>query len=253
MIIDGKLAEAILGHFSWPEVSGDEGSYGSSLLKIEKMLNIRVLDEFTPGMNVLDFGCGLGEETLRWAQRCPNVNFTGIDTNVNSIASARAQDRANLRFLTQIPEGEVFERIVSLDAFEHFVEPEKVLRTMKELLAPGGEILVSFGPTWLHPRGSHIPVPILWNQFFFTESALLKWRAKYRADGARTWEEAGMGRMTIKKFGNLVKEEGFQLENFQAVPIRATRFLHNKVTREFLTSHVTARLRLCGRSDSSFD
>jgi SAM-dependent methyltransferase len=243
MIIDGKIAEVLLGRFTWPKIDGDEGSYGSSLLKIEKMLNIRVLDEFNPGMNVLDFGCGLGEETLRWAQRCPNVNFTGIDTNVNSIASARAQARANLRFLTQIPEGEVFERIVSLDAFEHFVEPEQVLRTMKELLAPGGEILVSFGPPWLHPRGSHIPIPVVWNHVFFTEKSLLKWRAQYRDDGARNWTEAGMGRMTIKKFIEVVKAEGFLFEEFEAVPIRATRFLHNRLTWEFLTSHVTARLR----------
>jgi hypothetical protein len=114
---------------------------------------------------------------------------------------------------------------------------------MKELLAPGGEILVSFGPPWLHPRGSHIPIPVVWNHVFFTEKSLLKWRAQYRDDGARNWTEAGMGRMTIKKFIEVVKAEGFLFEEFEAVPIRATRFLHNRLTWEFLTSHVTARLR----------
>jgi 2-polyprenyl-3-methyl-5-hydroxy-6-metoxy-1,4-benzoquinol methylase len=245
MFIGGWTAKCLLSNFAWPKIDGDEGRYGSSLLKIEKMLNIRVLDEFTPGMNVLDFGCGLGEETRRWAEKCPNVQFVGIDTRVEAVSRAQeaARKHQNLQFATEVPQGQVFERIVSLDAFEHFVEPEQILRQMKELLAPEGEILVSFGPPWMHPRGSHIPVPILWNQFIFTEKSLLKWRAKYRDDGAETWKEAGLSKMTFGKFKKLVREAGFATKNITAVPIKATKWFHNSLTCEFLTSHVTARLR----------
>jgi hypothetical protein len=80
----------------------------------------------------------------------------------------------------------------------------------------------------------------------FTERALLRWRSDYRTDGARRFGEVegGLNQMTVGRFERLVSSSPFRFAAFEAVPIRPARWLHNRLTREFLTAMVRCRLVL---------
>jgi SAM-dependent methyltransferase len=48
-----------------------------------------------------------------------------------------------------------FDFAFSYNSFEHFPEPEQVLREATRVVRPGGYIYLQFGPLWLSPRGAH--------------------------------------------------------------------------------------------------
>jgi hypothetical protein len=49
--------------------------------------------------------------------------------------------------------------------------------------------------------------------------------------------------MTVRRFERLVRESPFEIDVLEIVPIRRLRRLHNRLTRELLTSTVRCRLR----------
>jgi hypothetical protein len=79
-----------------------------------------------------------------------------------------------------------------------------------------------------------------------TEKSLMKWRSKYKLDGATRFHEVagGLNQMNIHKFERLVANSPLRFETFEAVPIQAVRGLHCGLTREFFTSVVRATLVL---------
>src|SRR5262249_46940466 len=136
--------------------------------------------------------------------------------------------------------------IVSIDAFEHFSDPQAILKTMARMLKPNGCVLASFGPTWYHPLGGHLFSVFPWAHLIFTEKALCRWRTHIRNDGAQRFAdvEGGLNQMTIARFQRLVKDSPFEIESLQTIPIRPARMFHNRFTREFLTAVVRCKLRL---------
>ena len=68
----------------------------------------------------------------------------------------------------------------TLEAFEHFAQPEEVLRVMRRLVKPGGEARIAFGPTWYYPLGGHLFSIFPWAHLIFTERALLRWRRDFK-------------------------------------------------------------------------
>jgi hypothetical protein len=75
-----------------------------------------------------------------------------------------------------------------------------------------------------------------------SEDALVRWRSKYKTDGATSIEASGLNRMTIGRFEELVAESPLRIERLDAVPIRRLRRLANRLTREFTTATVRCRL-----------
>ena len=145
------------------------------------------------------------------------------------------------------------EVIVSVDSFEHFAEPDAVLQTMYSLLAPGGSLFISFGPTWYHPLGGHLFSVFPWAHVVLKEKALLQWRAQFKNDGAKKFNEVegGLNQMTIRRFEELLERSPFAVERFEQVPIRRLKPLHNQITREFLTAVVRCRLRKPAASEGT--
>src|SRR6185437_212010 len=48
-----------------------------------------------------------------------------------------------------------FDCILSVNSFEHYVDPAGVLQSMSQFLKPnGGFVLVYFSPPWLDPHGA---------------------------------------------------------------------------------------------------
>lgn len=198
------------------------------------------------GKTVLDFGCGEGLDAVELA-RLGARRVVGLDIREDVLHTARARaTRLSVRNICHFTTSwvEPVDVIVSVDAFEHFEDPAGVLRRMAELLKPGGQVLIHFGPTWYHPVGGHLFSVFPWAHLLFTEKALIRWRADVRQDGATRFSEVagGLNQMSIRRFVNLVEESPLRFERIQLIPIRKLRRLQNRFTREFTTAAVRCRL-----------
>jgi SAM-dependent methyltransferase len=199
------------------------------------------------GKVVIDFGCGEGADALEIARRGAR-RVIGIDIREKILDLARQKavvagldDRCEFTTTTRVKA----DLITSIDAFEHFENPAEILDIMYELLAPGGAVLISFGPTWFHPYGGHLFSVFPWAHLVFSEEGLLRWRSHFRNDGATRFNqvEGGLNQMTISRFRKLIENSRFIAEKVQAVPIRRLRFAHGPLTQEFFSSVVRCTLR----------
>jgi SAM-dependent methyltransferase len=237
-----------------PRPNQNRGADASRYAKLETLLGRDTLDSLC-GKIVIDFGCGEGHEAIEVA--CAGAKrVIGVDCRESVLEIARRNARAAgvdsiCHFASCL--NEMADVVISIDAFEHFENPAGVLAQMSQLLRPLGEVLISFGPTWYHPRGGHLFSFFPWAHLLFSEAALIRWRQDFKSDGARRFSEVdgGLNQMTIARFVQLVNATDFSVEKMETVPIRALRFLHNRLTREFTTSIVRCRLTLPIRRSSS--
>lgn len=214
--------------------------------KLQMLLGSSILQELR-GLRVMDFGCGEGSELVELAASDVREAI-GLDNRESVLEVAREQAaragvQAKCRFVTAPPQ-EPVDVILSLDSFEHFADPEGVLREMYRALRPGGCVIASWGPPWYHPFGPHLLELPPWTHVFFSERAIVKWRSYMRDDGATVFSEigGGMNKMTIGRFERLVKKSGFRVNQWKVAPIRPLKVLHNRLTREFTTSVVQCKL-----------
>lgn len=206
------------------------------------------------GRRVLDFGCGGGWQAVALARE--GAAFVlGVDSNERVLAAARALrgrlgiDPARLDFAASVGEGEAgrFDVVVSQNAMEHFGDPVGALRGMKAALAPGGRVLVTFGPPWLAPSGSHMHffTRVPWVNLLFRERTVMAVRARYRRDGARRYEEveSGLNRMTLARFERVVAAAGLRLERRRYRCVKGLPLLDRiPVARELFVNVVDAVL-----------
>jgi cyclopropane-fatty-acyl-phospholipid synthase len=102
------------------------------------------------GMQVLDLGCGWGSFSLWTAERFPNCRITAVSNSARQLEFI--EDRAvrrgvtNLRVLTadmnafDIPQQ--FDRVVSVEMFEHMRNHAELLRKISNWLKPDGRLFV---------------------------------------------------------------------------------------------------------------
>jgi SAM-dependent methyltransferase len=213
--------------------------------KLRMLLGDRIIGDLR-NKTVVDFGCGIGREALEIA-RSGAARVIGVDIDETALAEARKLQAStgltNIKFATRLEEP--VDAVVSIDSFEHFSDPEGMLALMKQMLAPGGFIAISFGPPWFHPLGGHLFSVFPWAHLIFSEDALCRWRSHFRDDGAKRFCEVqgGLNQMRIARFMEMVRHSGLEIEYLECVPIRKLRFLHCTLTREFTTSLVRAKLR----------
>jgi SAM-dependent methyltransferase len=221
---------------------------GSIYIGKSKLATLMGEDVFTrlAGKVVLDFGCGEGSEAVEMAQSGAR-RVIGVDIREDSLQIAREKARVagvadKCLFATSTDERA--DVVVSVDAFEHFEDPAKILRIMDSLMQPAGEVLVSFGPTWYHPLGGHLFSVFPWAHLVFSEKALIGWRSAFKSDGATRFGEVagGLNQMTIARFEKVVGESPLRFAQLELVPIRKLHSVHNAVTREFTTAIVRCRL-----------
>ena len=228
---------------SEPPTMNGSAYAGESKLRIS--LGDKLLD-LIHEKTVIDFGCGEGDQCLELA-RYGARKVIGIDIRndlleraARKAAAAGLDDRCDFRTCTDTEA----DLIISLDSFEHFEDPAAVLNSMYELLKPGGLVVISFGPTWYHPLGGHLFSVFPWAHLIFSEPALIRWRSRIRHDGATRFGEVegGLNQMTIARFEKLARNSRLRLEMLETVPIRKLRHLHSRITREFTTAVVRAKL-----------
>jgi SAM-dependent methyltransferase len=246
-IIGGALGYQILlwmGGDALKETIGDANPYQTKS-KLEVLLGPQIWSE-VKGKVIIDLGCGGGSEVIEMAQhgafRAIGIDIREKVLDIGRLAAEKAGVADKCVFTMQTDEKA--DRILSIDGFEHYDDPEEILRAMRHLIKKDGRILVSFGPIWYHPYGSHLYGLFPWAHMIFTEKALMRWRSDFKSDGARLFREVegGLNQMTIHRFRSLVERSDFKIEKFEAVPIRKARLFHNNLTQEFLTSTVRCTL-----------
>lgn len=247
-IVGGEVGYRFLKWFTRVAPSNAmDGSAYSGKSKLRVLLGDTLLREIV-GCDVIDFGCGAGNEAVEIAQAGART-VTGIDIQTDqfpaAIERARAAGVADRVRFRETPDAPA-DVIVSIDSFEHFEDPDAILRIMAQHLRPGGKVVASFGPTWYHPLGGHLFSVFPWAHLVFTERALLRWRSEFKTDGAQHFGEVagGLNQMTIARFERLIGRSPFIIRHFEAVPIRRLQRVSNRVTREFTTAIVRCTLEL---------
>jgi len=106
--------------------------------------------ELADGQSILELGCGWGALTLWMAAHYPHSRITAVSNSAGQRAYIEAQAEAqgldNIRVITaDINEFESeggFDRVVSLEMFEHMRNWEELTRRVGRWLAPGGKLFI---------------------------------------------------------------------------------------------------------------
>jgi cyclopropane-fatty-acyl-phospholipid synthase len=102
------------------------------------------------GQHILELGCGWGSLTLWMAKHFPHSNITAV-SNSNSQREyiqqqAKQRGLTNIEVLTcdvnQLSLGRQFDRIVSVEMFEHMRNYDNLLANIAHWLKPGGKLFV---------------------------------------------------------------------------------------------------------------
>ncbi len=246
-LVGGALADRLLNRLGDPDANGYcDGSAYQGRSKLEVLFGPEIWRE-VQDREVVDFGCGEGRDAIEMLERGAR-RVVGVDILERSLDRARQSAReAGLADRCEFSDrlAAKADVVISVDGFEHFADPAGILRVMAGTLKPEGRVLLTFGPTWLHPLGGHLFSVFPWAHLIFTEPALIRWRARFRNDGATRFSEVegGLNQMTIRRFERLVAESPLEFQTFEAVPIRRLRPAASLLPRELCTSFVRSRLR----------
>jgi SAM-dependent methyltransferase len=247
-----SLGERLLARLSREPEAGDyeqpEWELDSSL----SLLESRVPDfrARIASRSVVDFGCGAGFQSVALVQAGAS-RVLGVEANPQTLARARELAEGAgvgdaLSFCSR-PGGEHagrFDIVISQNSMEHFPDPLATLQEMSALLAPGGTLIITFGPPWYAPYGSHMHffTRVPWVNLLFPEKTVLNVRARYRSDGATRYEEVegGLNRMSLARFESLIARCGLRVSMRRYEAVRGIDALARlPLLRELFVNHVT--------------
>ncbi|MCB1864381.1 MAG: methyltransferase domain-containing protein [Chromatiales bacterium] len=253
-----RLSERLLFALSRPPDDADYTRPGTSPT-LDDALDLlkRVYPDFdslVANRRVADFGCGDGFQSLALATR-HGCTVVGIESNPATLRRARENAERSgvgtdqVEFVGQTtPEMENgFDIVISQNSFEHFPDPIDVLGQMKRLASDDGQLLVTFGPPWYAPYGSHMHFfcRVPWINVLFSERTVMNVRKQFRDDGAMRYTEveSGLNMMSLAKFESIVSASGLQLRKRNYECVKGINVLASiPVVRELMTNHVTAIL-----------
>jgi cyclopropane-fatty-acyl-phospholipid synthase len=104
------------------------------------------------GMRILELGCGWGSLSLWMAANYPHARITAVSNSrtqkLHIDAQAKARDLRNLEVITcdinelAFPDGALFQRVVSVEMFEHMRNYETLLARVASWMAPAATLFV---------------------------------------------------------------------------------------------------------------
>ncbi len=129
------------GYYANPGASLDDAEHAA----LEQSAQIA---DITDGQSILELGCGWGSFSLYLAGRFPNASITAMSNSTSQAAYIRAKAErrglTNLTVLTEDINGFApkarFDRIVSIEMFEHLSNWTAMFNRMQPWLAPDGRI-----------------------------------------------------------------------------------------------------------------
>jgi cyclopropane-fatty-acyl-phospholipid synthase len=106
--------------------------------------------ELADGQHILELGCGWGSLSLWMAERNPRAQITGVTNSRTQTAHIEAETERrglkNLRIITAnmnfFEADGTFDRVVSVEMFEHMKNYELLLAKISRWLKPGGKLFV---------------------------------------------------------------------------------------------------------------
>ena len=107
--------------------------------------------EVQDGMRILDLGCGWGSLSLWLAEQYPHAEITGVSNSApqREFIEARARERGlgNLTIVTAdvntfTPASAPFDRVMSIEMFEHMRNWRELLARVASWLSPDGALFV---------------------------------------------------------------------------------------------------------------
>lgn len=104
--------------------------------------------ELKDGQTILELGCGWGSLTLWMAERFPKSRILGVsnsrDQRAHILREAEARGLRNVEIRTadmnDFQAGGTFDRVVSVEMFEHMRNHRELLRRISTWLNPGGKL-----------------------------------------------------------------------------------------------------------------
>jgi SAM-dependent methyltransferase len=109
-----------------------------------------VVEKLEAGARVADVGCGHGASTIIMAEAFPASTFVGFDSHVGGIerareAAAQAGVAERVRFEVAGADtfpGEGYDLVCVFDAFHDLGDPAGAAHHMRDVLAPGGTLMI---------------------------------------------------------------------------------------------------------------
>jgi cyclopropane-fatty-acyl-phospholipid synthase len=106
--------------------------------------------ELKDGMRVLDLGCGWGSLSLFVAERFPNSQVVGVSNSSSQrefiLARAKERGLTNVSIETcdvnDLALEGTFDRVMSIEMFEHLRNYGEIMRRIADLLTPNGKLFV---------------------------------------------------------------------------------------------------------------
>lgn len=250
-----SLGERLLARLSRAPEGGD---YEQPEWKLESSLSL--LESRVPdfraeiaGRSVVDFGCGAGFQSVALL-RAGASRVLGVEASPQTLARARelaagsgVGDAISFCARPGAEQAGRFDVVISQNSMEHFPDPPAALQEMVGLLAPGGILIITFGPPWYAPYGTHMHffTRVPWVNLLFSEKTVMRVRAGYRDDGAARYEdvEGGLNRMSLARFERLVARCGLRVRMRRYEAVRGIAALARLPgVRELFVNHVTCVL-----------
>ena len=229
---------------------GDNSSGGDALALALLHEAFPNFGQMVTGKRILDFGCGMGFQALALARQC-GCSVVGVEANEATFLRAVAMSEAErmpksfLFFVRELHKemmGE-FDIVISQNSFEHFEDPCGILTQMKNLIKVSGKILITFGPPWFAPYGSHMHYfcRVPWINLLFSDETVHRVRSYYRNDQSKPYE--GLNRMTIAKFESIIRDCGMLQEMVHYTCVKRMNFFSKiPLLRELFINQVNAVL-----------
>lgn len=126
-------------------------TWDAGMIKSDVIIG-KILDnaEITAGMDILDVACGTGVMFDYYLERGVN-SVTGIDISpeMAKIAAGKYENESRIQVICGDVEEAAFDRkfdvIVVYNAFPHFPDPRRLIKTLSGLLKEGGRLTVAHG------------------------------------------------------------------------------------------------------------
>jgi SAM-dependent methyltransferase len=187
-------------------------------------------------VDVLDYGCGWGGETLWLARQVRSV--IGFDVEDSSVSQARAAARdegiSNCSFLSsqdgRIPlDAASVDAVFSTDTFEHVMDLDRAFSEIYRVLRPGGLLVTGFGPLFYSPFGYHLQwvCQVPWAHLVFGLKPIIELRNQTAGTvlKANRWEDTGLNGRVFGEFKSSAAGAGFELLRFDMIPVRGILWL----------------------------
>jgi cyclopropane-fatty-acyl-phospholipid synthase len=107
--------------------------------------------ELADGQTILELGCGWGSLTLWMAEKYPNARITGVSNSRTQRefleAECARRGFSHVRIITAdmndfAAEAEAYDRVVSVEMFEHMKNYRRLMARVASWLKPGGKLFV---------------------------------------------------------------------------------------------------------------